>query len=245
MYQKISSYLETCIEKDALSHAYIFYGPDEINKKDMATKFIKKVLDTDALFHPDLILISSQSASERSIKAIRDIQNFLILSPYSGKYKIVVIEDFEKLNSYSQDTLLKIFEEAPSHAIIILHAKTIDSIPATIASRGVKLPFWKKNTVGSVGDKNILNFFNEMLKENPKNLYFETQKINEYKPVEVFKLWLGFLRESFLAHPNKKLADLLRVSQNIYFKLNETNINPKFAYDELILSLNHGYSSKL
>lgn len=237
MYQKISAYLNKCIEKDILSHAYIFYGPDDINKKDVAMKFVRKILGTDALFHPDFILVPSDGGEERSIKVIRQLQKFLVLSPYSGSYKIVIIEAFEKLNAYSQAALLKIFEEAPAHAIIMLYAKTIDSIPNTIASRGVKLSFWKQSDFDSIKDKSISGFFNEILNGAPENLYLEIQKLNDYKPVEVFKLWLGFLRERFLLNPNKKLANFLRVSQNIYFKLNETNINPKFAYDELILNL--------
>lgn len=237
MYPKISAYLNNCVEKDILSHAYIFYGPDEINKKDIAMKFIKKILGTDAIFHPDLILVPSDGGEERSINVIRQLQKFLILSPYSGSYKIVIIEAFEKLNAYSQNALLKIFEEAPAHAIIMLYAKTIDSIPNTIASRGVKLAFWKQSDTIAIKDKNISGFFNEILNGAPENLYSETQKFNDYKTIEVFRLWLGFLRERFLLSPNKKLADLLKVSQNIYFKLNETNINPKFAYDELILNL--------
>ena len=238
MYEKISLYLNKCIEKDVLSHSYIFYGPDEINKKNIAMKFARKILNTNALFHPDLILVPSDSKEERSINLIRQLQKFLILSPYSGNYKLVIIEAFEKLNIYSQNTLLKIFEEAPGHAIIILFAKTIDSIPDTIASRGVKLSFWKQNNIGELKDKNIIDFFNEVLSETPnKNLYYQTGKFNDYKTVEVFKLWLGFLRDNFLRDPSKKLSNLLKVSQNIYFKLNETNINPKFAYDELILNL--------
>lgn len=237
MYEKINLYLSSCVEKDALSHAYIFYGPDEINKKNAAIKFVKKILGSETLFHPDIILISSESSPERSIHMIRNIQKFLILSPYSGRYKIVIIEDFEKLNSYSQDTLLKIFEEAPGHAIIILYSKTIDSIPATIASRGVRLAFWKQNEADLIKDKNIIDFFNGILNETSENLYYEIQNFNNYKTVEIFRLWLGFLRKRFLLNPNKKSADLLKVSQNIYFKLNETNINPKFAYDELLLHI--------
>ena len=237
MYEKISFYLNECVEKDALSHAYIFYGPDETAKKIIAMNFADKILNSTFEFKPDLMLISSDIDKELSIDLIRHLKKFLFLSPYFGKYKVVIVERAENLNLYAQNALLKIFEEAPSHAIIILCAKTIDSIPATIASRGVKLPFWKKNNIASFTDKNMLDFFNEILKENHQNLYLQIQKFNDYKTVEVFKLWLGFLRERFLIYPNKKLTDLLKVSQNIYFKLNETNINPKFAYDELILSL--------
>ena len=236
MYERINEYLNTCVEKNILSHGYIFYGPDEINKKNIAAGFVKKILNTNSIHHPDLIVVASDN-EEPSINVIRQLQKFLILSPYSSNYKVVIIEAFETLSAYSQATLLHIFEEAPSHAIIILYAKTIDSIPKTIASRGVKLPFWKQYESDPLNDTSMISFFNEILSGNPQNLYYKSQNFGDYKAIEVFRLWLGFLRKRFLSDPNKKLASLLKTSQNIYFKLNETNINPKFAYDELLLTL--------
>ena len=240
MYQKITKYLNTCIEKDMLSHAYVFYGPDEPAKKAVALNFANKILGADSQLHPDLILISADAREERSIDMIRQLKKFLILSPYFGKYKIAIIEAAEKLNAYAQNALLKIFEEAPSTSIIILCAKTIDSIPETISSRGVKLPFWRNgNTLipSLLADKKIIEIFKKILNEDSKNQYHDIQNLADYKAVEIFQAWLEFLRNNLLSNPSKKSELLLKVSQNIYFKLNETNINPKFAYDELILNL--------
>ncbi len=236
-YQKITDYLNRCVENNCLSHAYIFYGPDESAKRAITLKFANKILNSDFKFNPDLILISADTDEERSINLIRQLKKFLILSPYYGKYKIAVIEAAEKLNIYAQNALLKIFEEAPNHAIIILNAKTIDSIPETIASRGVKLPFWRQNNIEPPADEKIIETFNEIISDGLKDRYYIIEKFDSYPTIEVFKLWLVFLRTKFLFSPNKKLSNLLKASQNIFFKLNETNINPKFAYDELILSL--------
>jgi len=234
-YQKITDYLNKCIENNCLSHAYIFYGPDELAKKTIALKFANKILNPTFNFNPDLFLISADTDEERSINSIRQLKKFLILSPCYGKYKIAVIEAAEKLNIYAQNALLKIFEEAPNHAIIILNAKTIDSIPETIASRGVKLPFWRQTNIEQPVDEKIIEIFKEIISDESKDRYCIIEKFNDYSVIEIFKLWIVFLRAKFLFNPNQKLNNLLKTSQNIYFKLNETNINPKFAYDELIL----------
>ena len=271
-YQKIIDYLNKCIENNCLSHAYIFYGPDELAKKTIALKFANKIFNADFNsdasaadvpvgeptpcvgfgaptfqrqgFNPDLILISADTDEERSINSIRQLKKFLTLSSYYGKYKIAIIDAVEKLNIYAQNTLLKIFEEAPNHAIIILSAKTIGGVPETIASRGVKLPFWRQDDVEMETDKKIIETFDEIISGEPKDLYYIIEQFNDYSAIEIFKLWLWYLRTKFLFNPNQKLSNLLKTSQNIYFKLNETNINPKFAYDGLILNLNMSILTK-
>jgi len=233
-----------------LSHAYIFYGPDEVSKKETALWFANKILENEnsrpndqshsvrpAKFHPDLFFIKSGFNEEISINWIRQLKDFLTLRPYSSEHKIVVIETAEKLNSYAQNALLKIFEEAPNHAVIILCVKTLDSISDTIVSRAVKLPFWRVQTEALPPDKTISDIFELLLKTDFPNKYGYIEKLDSHKVLEIFKAWLNFLRIKFKANPTKKITNLLTKSQNIYFKLNETNINPKFAYDELLLSL--------
>ena len=237
-YPKIINYLNGCLENNLLSHAYIFYGPDENSKHEIAHWFANTILrNKNFKFHPDLFFIKPGFNEEISIDWIRQLKNFLTLRPYSSEFKIVIIETAEKLNSYAQNALLKIFEEAPNHAIIILCAKTLDSISDTIVSRAIKLPFWRIQTEALPPDKTISDIFELLLKTDFTNKYGYIEKLDSPKVLEIFKVWLNFLRIKFKANPTKKITDLLTKSQNIYFKLNETNINPKFAYDELVLSL--------
>lgn len=232
MYKKIIDYLNNCIKNDALSHAYIFYGPDEIAKRKTAFLFANNILkNKDEKWHPDLFYFKPEVFSDITIDLIRQMKKFISLSPYSATYKIAIIENAENLNDYAQNAILKIFEEAPVRAIIILCVKTLDSIKSTIVSRGIKLPFWRP----IVQEENFFDIFEKIFKGSDFTA-FENLGNNNKTPA-VFESWLKFLRTNFLLYPDKKLFDLLKISQNIYFKLNETNINPKFAYDELIMNL--------
>ncbi len=234
-YQRTSQYLNRCVDKGSLSHAYVFYGPDECSKNEIALWFANKILKNESSkFHPDLFSIESDPDEGISINFVRQLKNFLTLRPYLGECKIAIIKNAEKLSSLSQNALLKIFEEAPKHVIIILCAKTLDSILGTIASRAVKLSFWQiERELSLSGQFNFENLFKASLAD----VYNCLEKIGTYKASEFFKEWIIFLRTKFKNNPTKELTALLIKNQNIYFKLNETNINPKFAYDELMLSL--------
>ncbi len=233
MYPKIIDYLNNCIKNDALSHAYIFYGPDEVSKRKTAFLFANNILkNKDNKYHPDLFSFKPEIFSDISIDLIRQMKKFLNLSPYSATFKVVIIENAENLNDYAQNAILKIFEEAPIHTVIILCVKTLDSIRETIVSRAIKLPFWQTTIQKKEG---LFDIFEEVIKSNNFSA-FENLSNNNKTPT-VFESWLKFLRTKFILNPNEKLFNLLKTSQNIYFKLNETNINPKFAYDELIMNL--------
>jgi len=234
-YQKISQYLNHCVDKNSLSHAYIFYGPDEYSKNETSLWFANKILKNESSkFHPDLFSIQLGQDEEILINFVRQLKNFLTLKPCLGECKIAIIQNAEKLNSFSQNALLKIFEEAPKHVIIILCAKTLNSILGTIASRAVKLSFWQvERELSLSGQFNFENLFKATLTD----AYNCLEKIGTHKASEFFKEWIIFLRTKFKNNPTRELAALLIKNQNIYFKLTETNINPKFAYDELILSL--------
>ncbi len=219
-----------------MSHAYIFYGPDENSKHETAFWFANKILKNEnPKFHPDLLTMKSELNEDISIDSIRQVKNFLALRPYSSNHKVVIIEMAEKLNIHAQNALLKTFEEAPNYAVIILGVKTLSSISDTVVSRGIKLPFWRIQPETLPSDKTTQ--FEDLFKTEFLNKYKCVEKIGSDTALEFFKTWLNFLRIKLVDKPTKKLSELLVKSQNIYFKLNETNINPKFAYDELILSL--------
>ncbi|MDO8743472.1 MAG: hypothetical protein Q7J30_02910, partial [Candidatus Azambacteria bacterium] len=237
-YQKTIDYLNKCVENDMLSHAYIFYGPDEDSKRETVFWFANKILKNEnSKFHPDLLAVKSELNEDISINLVRQVKNFLTLRPYSNNHKVVIIEMAEKLNFHAQNALLKTFEEAPHYAVIILGVKTLSSISDTVVSRGIKLPFWRIQSEALPPDKTAQNICEDLFKTEFSNKYKCVEKIGSCAALEFFRTWLNFLRIKFMDKPTQELSRLLVKSQNIYFKLNETNINPKLAYDELILSL--------
>lgn len=93
-----------------------------------------------------------------------------------GKYKIFNIKYAENMNINAQNALLKVLEEPPRYAIIILTAKNIDSLLPTIKSRCTKLYIFETEDEFC---KNLKEDFEG--KENPFSLYYkDIINLNKY-----------------------------------------------------------------
>lgn len=72
-----------------------------------------------------------------SISQIREIKALIYQKPFALKYRVHIIKEAEKLTTEAQNALLKIFEEPPAHAIIILETSIPKLLLETIRSRAV------------------------------------------------------------------------------------------------------------
>ncbi len=71
---------------------------------------------------------------------VREINEWLITSPY-GKYKIVLIENIERLNDEGSNALLKTFEEPTDGVFIFATCSNKNKLLSTILSRWFMLHF--------------------------------------------------------------------------------------------------------
>lgn len=69
------------------------------------------------------------------IDAVRTIHHLLARKPYGGGNRLVVLRDADKATVEAQNALLKLLEEPPDTAYILLFAKNEERILATIRSR--------------------------------------------------------------------------------------------------------------
>jgi DNA polymerase-3 subunit delta' len=106
--------------------------------------------------HPDVVEINLETqaqalgetfsksksgpAKELKIDVIREMQSTVGLSPHSGRWKIYIIGDAERLNDEASNCLLKTLEEPPEHTILILLAPDESSVLPTISSRCFVVP---------------------------------------------------------------------------------------------------------
>jgi DNA polymerase III subunit delta' len=79
-------------------------------------------------------------AKELRIDSIRELQRTVGLSPYSGRWKVYIIGDAQKMNEEAANCLLKTLEEPPPHTILILLAPDEASVLPTIFSRCMHIP---------------------------------------------------------------------------------------------------------
>lgn len=82
--------------------------------------------------HPDLLWCEEEKLG---IEQARKIKDFLNLKPYQGETQAVVILSAENLTLDAQNALLKILEEPPASAMIILGVSLEDQLLPTIVSR--------------------------------------------------------------------------------------------------------------
>ncbi len=147
--------LTEAASRTRLGHALLFCGPPGIGKTTLAETFCAWLLceqsgrgDTAcsecrgcilyaAGNHPDHLRIqASTPGAAILVDQVREITAFFTLKAHYGGYKTVIIDRAEAMNHASANALLKILEEPPPYAIIILITTRIDLLPPTIRSRG-------------------------------------------------------------------------------------------------------------
>jgi DNA polymerase III subunit delta' len=156
-HESTIAHLKTAIQTDKLSHAYIFTGEDGMGKNLLVNAFVKalqcedRVRGIDACGkcksciqaetgnHPDILRVTHEKASIGVDDIRLQLNNDILIKPYSSKYKIYIIDEAEKLTEQAQNALLKTLEEPPVYGIIILLTNNSSALLPTILSRCITL----------------------------------------------------------------------------------------------------------
>lgn len=148
--------LIAAVSQHRVAHAYLLSGPAGIGKKLVALHFARQLLcetaqgcgdcsachKVDSGSHPDLSILISEG-SYLKIEQIRTLQQFLLLRPLEGRYKICLIDDAEKLTVEAANALLKTLEEPQPGTILLLISSRPEQLLPTIRSRCQQLRFSK------------------------------------------------------------------------------------------------------
>jgi DNA polymerase-3 subunit gamma/tau len=179
------SILKNAAKNNKIGQAYIFSGPRGTGKTTTARLLAKLIncekrnndpefaklgepcnecnqcREIDAQNSFDVIEIDA--ASNRGIDEIRNLKENIATSPTTAKHKIYIIDEAHMLTTAAFNALLKVFEEPPAHAVIILATTEFEKLPKTITSRAQRFSFKK---LGKIDIMNKLK--EEAKKENIK-----------------------------------------------------------------------------
>ena len=153
---KILSMLKNIISLKTIGHAYMFSGVDGVGKMILAKQFAKAILCNDSkdwycgdcesckVFDasPDFEIIEKEDDLIK-VDAIRKLGDSIMLKPTVSNRRVFIINDAESMNESAQNALLKILEEPPSYATIILITSNKERIIRTIKSRCTIFEFSK------------------------------------------------------------------------------------------------------
>ncbi len=150
--------LRHALEGDRLAHAYLFIGPGGVGKKKTALMLAQAIFCREkpkegcgtcsacasirALTHPDLTLVAPESGKQSIvIEQMRELQHLFILKPVLGDRKIAVLEDAHLLTPQAQSALLKLVEEPPGQALLILLTVNSATLSRPLLSRCQQVRF--------------------------------------------------------------------------------------------------------
>src|SRR5689334_10253815 len=144
-----------------IHHAWLITGPDGVGKATLAYRFARRLLagmptDTSlaldpghpvfrrvaATAHADLhtveLTINEKTGRRRTqiaVDDVRGISSFMGLTPAEGGWRIAIVDGAEEMNQSSSNALLKILEEPPRRAILLLVCAAPGRLLPTIRSR--------------------------------------------------------------------------------------------------------------
>ena len=93
--------------------------------------------------HPDLTAIVTETV-QLDIRTARELVERAALSPMSSRYRVIVVEDADRMVARTSNTLLKAIEEPPASTVWVLCAPSEADLLPTIRSRvrtvGLRVP---------------------------------------------------------------------------------------------------------
>jgi DNA polymerase-3 subunit delta' len=142
-----------------LHHAWLITGPEGVGRATLAYRFARRLLagGTDTLemdpahlvfrrvaagTHADLLTIEREWDDKKkrmkkniAAEAVREIPGFLHLTPAEGGWRVVILDGAEDMNAHSANALLKVLEEPPARAVLMLISAAPGRLLPTLRSR--------------------------------------------------------------------------------------------------------------
>lgn len=137
--------------RSAMTHAWLITGPPGSGRSNAARAFAAALMcaeggcgecldcrTTLSGAHPDVTVVATEMLSI-GVDQMREVITKASMSPTTGTWQIIVVEDADRITDQGADALLKSLEEPPPSTVWMLCAPTPDDVIVTIRSRTRKV----------------------------------------------------------------------------------------------------------
>jgi DNA polymerase III subunit delta' len=149
--------LRRAVEQGPMTHAWLLTGPPGSGRSTAARAFAAALQCERGTgcgqchecrtalggSHPDVALVATEHVFLR-VEDVRPLVTLAQQRPSLGRWRVLVVEDADRLNDTSGNLLLKAVEEPPPRTVWLLCAPSPDDVLVTIRSRcrhvGLRVP---------------------------------------------------------------------------------------------------------
>jgi DNA polymerase-3 subunit delta' len=135
------------VESSSMTHAWLITGPPGSGRSNLAFAFAAALLSpgtqegdlaalrqVSARTHPDLTVLTTEGVIIK-MESVKEAVARSQYSPSIGRYRVVVVEDADRMQERTSNVLLKALEEPPERTVWILCAPSEADLLPTIRSR--------------------------------------------------------------------------------------------------------------
>jgi DNA polymerase-3 subunit delta' len=134
-------------ESQEMTHAWVFTGPPGSGRSSAAVAFAQALIcpnngcgicndcnSAKTHGHPDVEIICTEGLSIK-VEEVRELLTRVAWAPSMGGWRVVVMEDADRLTESAANALLKAIEEPGTRTVWLLCAPTLHNVLPTIRSR--------------------------------------------------------------------------------------------------------------
>lgn len=188
---------------------------------------IQSITKEDILSYEELILANitnifvydiPEDKKEFNVETVRKFISDIELQPYIWKH-IYILRHFDTANWYAQNALLKILEECPPYAVIILEVENSNSIFETVRSRIIDLTQKNHSELMPVWGNDIIQYY---IKKQYKELAWSlfNLKCTNNEAISILRWVYPLLNPNEMIRCTKAIESLASTYENPKYILN-------------------------
>ena len=205
-------YLRRAHKQNRIAHAYLISGAPGSGKRKLAADVAGLVNGTDPsdVFSAnarEIFVAEPESKSRRIVtEQVRALEHALQMRAASGRQKVAIISEADRLQPQAANAFLKTLEGPPDNSLLLLLSALPEVLPDTILSRCIAIPLASPEKKGSAEETEVVQLLRSVADAKTWNIE------HAYRVVQGLQQILTTIRDDI----KSRNADALKAEEARY-----------------------------